>query len=84
MHKLHLFQGVVLESDLAEPCVGKGTPGVVVEMLEPDGVAVEFFDPDGATIDVALIPEALVRPATPEEVAQARALTRRLNRNGQG
>jgi hypothetical protein len=61
------------------PSVARGTAGIVVDLLSKDGVAVEFFDAAGDTIDVAFIAAESVRPATPKEKEESRALTQRLN-----
>jgi len=72
MRKYELFEPVVLQDELAEPLIAKGTFGVVMELIPPDGLAVEFFGSDGRTIDVALLSQAHVRPATKVEQKKAR------------
>ena len=71
--KFREFQGVVLEEDISEGGPRKGTFGIVLDLLSDNGLAVEFFDESGATIEVLLIFDSQVRPATVKEERSALA-----------
>jgi hypothetical protein len=67
MGKFREYEAVVLDRDIPDGGPLKGTFGIVLELLDGDGLAVEFFDDGGATIEVLLISDSQVRPATSKE-----------------
>jgi hypothetical protein len=68
--KYKLFETVVLERNLPQHRLRRGTIGAIVELYEPDGLEVEFFNDEGETLEVMTLDIEDVRPANDDERAR--------------